>query len=708
MSPQRVLSLWRERWSKSAGAPRRIPYVDGKINLWGQQLAASPVWGVPLLAGVVGGLCVLLLVYISTLALTQTGQTVFSVSILGLALFFRRYHGTFVTLLLLALSLVASSRYLFWRLTGTLVEDFSWDFILGFVLWAAELHFCALFGLKLVARMWPIQRDIAALPEDHTTWPTVDIFVPCLGQSYPALVVAANAAMALDWPYEKIKIYLLDGAARAEVAELAGTLGIQYLSRELDGITPADGLHHALRDARGQLVVVLEVGQAPKPDFLKRTAGEFLHDAHLGMLHTAGHFLTPPLSPRCRSHLGVSDAGGSCAIFRRSALLEEDGVLCESVMSHTHTALNLDALGYNHACIGFTPQDGVSEGPFSVFLVDKPFLNKSLWWRQRCASLRDGLQFYYPLARAVFYTTPVIYLLALAYWVPVSGVQFVAYALPHLCHGLMFKDRLHSPTRIGLWAYLRETLLAWYVFLCTALALTQTLWGKWVHTAGASDNASEGVSPIRGGAGRTFVGVMAIVVVGLVATGARFSELSSGSGFQGEDGLILFSLWNGYHFFALMAAFAVVQETRHIALHQDAMSRMSAVVRLASGRSISCATQNFPGPDLGLQLPVGVVVDAQEVERISLLLGGREFVFPVSADSPDPGVLKVRLREGFAPEFAMLVKMSRSRGENWPKFLPGENADRPFPPWLTAPIVKLFTRARDFLADLVINWSKKK
>jgi cellulose synthase (UDP-forming) len=712
MTPQVILSLWRERWGKAESAPRHLPYIDGKVATWGRGLSASPVWGVPLMGWLVGVLCGLLLIFVATVSLSPKSQYVFSIFVLGLSFLLRRYSGTFVTLVLLALAVMASSRYLFWRLTGTLVQDFSWDFIFGFVLWAAELHFCVLVGLKCVTQIWPIQRALGALPDEDVEWPSLDILVPCQGQSPSQVLEAATAALALTWPPEKIQIHLVDDKARSDIAELAESLHVHYIFQGAEEVT-VGGLNHAVQLTKGQLVVVLGLERFPAPNFLNWAVGAFLHDDRLGMVHTARHFLVPKPSAFLGSFLGNADGGCSCVILRRSAISDEEGILCESVIGDTHTALKLDALGYSHACIGFGTYTGGEitrarlttaglPAVATIFLIDKPFLQHSLAWRRRSSLLRDALEFYYPVAQAIFFLAPTVYLLGGAQLAPVSGDDFSAYAFPHLLQGLMATARLRNPSQMGALAYVRETFLAWYIFVLTALTLTKTQFTRQKYTISAS-------SPVRLPSGkwranlRHVCGVLFLLVV-LLLGGGRLLEGT----FHEQDALVLCLLWIAHHFFTLMAKFAVAQESRQIEWHQKLTLQVPAVVKLNSGHSLRCTTQNFPQMPLALQFPLGVVVGGAAVQRISMFLGGREFVFPVRESSLSAGFLHVHLGHDLGSEFDMLLRMSRSRGANWPEFLPGERADRPLPPWLTRPIVKLVTKVSDYLADLVINWSKKK
>lgn len=705
MNPRRVLLLWRERWGKLSDQPYRLPYIDGKVSLWGKELAASPVWSVPLLTLLVAMLCAVLFALVCTLPLSSNRQYAFSILVLGVALYLRRHKGTFVTLMMVALAFVASTRYLLWRLEATLVQDFSWDFILGFGLWAAEFHFCLLTAAGFATRIWPIQQSSLALPEDRSEWPSVDILIPCQDQDHAAILAATQAALALDWPRDKIKIYLSDGDARPDIAELAKSLGVSYLNRQWLADCIGDDLNHVWVKTGGQLIAVLDVAQLPAPDFLHVTAGWFMRESKLGMLHSTQHFLTPLPNASCLTLFKTPALGGSFAIFRRSALEDAQGIQRDSVTPQAHTALKLHAAGYDHACIGFRPV--LAHGPetastAAAFRVDTPFSDRPLRWKLRLSQLQEGLQFYYPLAQAVFYTAPGAYLLGAAYLVPVSYEPFLAYAAPHLLHGLIAKARVSNANQITATAYLRETLLAWYLFVLTALTLIRTSLRPKKHEIGAGQTPKK--ASVAWPAFLSFAAALVYVVAGLVAGGARLQN----AGPLEQEALGFYFLWNGYLLLMLAAVFAVAQESRQIQLHQQLLLRLHVIAKLSSGRTIRCESENFPSLHLVLRLPPMVWSAGEELTHISLLLGRREFVFPVQDALHEGGLLRVHIPAAWVKKYQAVAQLAHARSKDWPEFLPGQNADHPLPSWLTTRIVALHAKALEFLANTIHHWSRKK
>ena len=208
MNPRLMLSLWRERWGKAAGTTFKVPYVRGKINQWTQWLSYSRAWsvtGVPALAILS---CILLLGFMIGIDLAFDSQVEFSFFLVCVALYVRRYAGTLITLVLVALAVIASTRYLYWRLDATVVRNFSVDFIFGFYLFVAECYLALLAFVGLIQSIWPVKLEHASLPLVQDEWPTVDVFILCDDQSYSAIKLTSLAVNKFDWPRKKIKIYL--------------------------------------------------------------------------------------------------------------------------------------------------------------------------------------------------------------------------------------------------------------------------------------------------------------------------------------------------------------------------------------------------------------------------------------------------------------------------------------------------------------------
>jgi len=700
MNPQLILSLWRERWGKTEDKVFKVPYLQGRPNLWSESLLDAWAWSLPGVAVASALLCAFLLALVVSLELSLNSQIVFSVVIVGISLYLRRYGGGFFTLVMLGLSFIASARYLYWRFGSTLSQESDMALVLGFGLCLAELYLWLLTLVNLLGNAYPLKRSPLPLPADRAQWPSIDVLIPCHDHSRVSNELAVKAALALDWPQEKIKIFLLEDCPSDATRALATASNVVCLGYSDNPAGKAGSINQALRDTKSEWVVILEGDSAPSKDFLTRVAGWCVSDAKLGMLHTAHHFLVPAPSTRSLDLFQSPALSGSCAMLRRSMLAEIGGVTQEPVTEQAHTALKLQAAGYGHACIGFAKIENPSPNPnpspspspspphqmpgvdprtpapLEVFRVDHPFSGNTLRHRQRLAFLQEMLQFYYPVVRLIFFTAPLAYLLAGVNIIQTSAGLLAAYALPHLVQGYMAQARLRGNTRFPLRAELWQTLLALYLLVPTAITALRTKFSQWISAFKSQEIAKDDA----------FDGLVAwpyAIVLGLNLTGfmaGMFQFFASGSE---RHGLALFYLlWAGYNFLLLVAMLAVAEESRHIRGHIRRQSQLPATLRLPSGRYISCSTRNFPENCLALTPRVPVMLKAGTAVNVSIFLDYREFVFPAQVASDQENVLWITIESAMQTSYRALATAVFSRGPDWPQWLPAQDADHPFPAWL--------------------------
>jgi len=141
-------------------------------------------------------------------------QAIFGVLGFVVFLVFNRLPGRTVSIMLAVLSCIISFRYIYWRLTETL--DFSgfWQTFLGSGLVMAELYALTVLILSYFQLIWPLDRKPVAMPDDPDEWPTVDVFIPSYNEPLEVVRPTVFAALALDWPPEKLRVHLLDDGRR--------------------------------------------------------------------------------------------------------------------------------------------------------------------------------------------------------------------------------------------------------------------------------------------------------------------------------------------------------------------------------------------------------------------------------------------------------------------------------------------------------------
>ncbi len=708
MNPRLLLAIWRERWAKAQSKAATTPYLQGRANLLSGRLTHMAIWSVPGVT-VLAGLCCLLVFFILLRAeFSFTGQLVFSILFVGLAIFSYRYEGTYISLFLIALMAVVSGRYLYWRFSATLAPEMGPAFVCGFILCVAEAHVWLLSTLGVAKAVWPMEQPQVSLPNEPSWWPTVDIFVDCDEQSFAEIKSTAMSAMALDWPKNRLRTYILDHSHRGDIRKLADSLGCIYLPDPENSTNRASAINQALSQSSGDIVALFDCEWKPPTDFLKVTIGWFVRDEALGMLLTPQHFLAPPASQLSLETLNGFDLEGTCAMLRRSMLMEAKGVPLEPVSKNAHTAIRLQKLGYSTSYFGFNelPQRSNQRRPITaelktefatkVFRVDPPFLDHSLPWKQRIAFANSMLKFYAPAPYLVFLVAPLAYLLADVQPIQASAELFAAYALPHLIHAHFVQQRMQREDRLRTLADLRETLLAWYMLVRTAATLIRTELGNWAKAL--KTGKSEAKAPIDRRIALLYLVIFSSSMAGLVSGAVRLMDWQPNS--QELVVHVLFLCWTVYNLLILAAMLAVAEESREIRRHISLQTHLPAMIKLPSGRTLSCVTENFPEMALALKLPTSAVIDNGQTVSISIFHQDREYSFPAEVNLEDELVLRAHIEGPAQNVYRALGVAAYSRGRNWPKWLPDQDADRMLPLWLSRIFMALRMMVREFVADV--------
>ena len=123
------------------------------------------------------------------------------------------------------------------------------------------------------------------------------------------------------------------------------------------------------KQLNGEFVAIFDSDHVPMRSFLRMTLGWFLRDPNLGLVQTPHQFYSPdPFERNLGQFRRVPNEGelfhrlvqdgndlwnasffcGSCAVLRRSALDEIDGIAVETVTEDAHTALRMQRNRLEH------------------------------------------------------------------------------------------------------------------------------------------------------------------------------------------------------------------------------------------------------------------------------------------------------------------------------------------------------------------------
>ena len=91
----------------------------------------------------------------------------------------------------------------------------------------------------------PLERKPVMLPKNTDLWPTVDIYIPTYNEPLSVVRPTTLAALSIDWPADKLKVYILDDGKRPEFGEFAKQVGAGYLTRPDNNHAKAGNMNSA-------------------------------------------------------------------------------------------------------------------------------------------------------------------------------------------------------------------------------------------------------------------------------------------------------------------------------------------------------------------------------------------------------------------------------------------------------------------------------
>lgn len=647
---------------------RRIRYARMQMRMLGhRRLFASSVKFVRALAGWMGWQSLLVQVLVLVVAvpvvwltvttpLTADQQLTLGLLSFGSALFLRSLPGRYITQVLIVLSLVASTRYLYWRLTETISFDTWLSGLFGSGLFLAELYAWIVWALGYFQTAWPLERKPVPMSPDLDRWPTVDVLIPTYNEPLKVVKTTVFAAMAIDWPKDKIKVYILDDGRREEFKAFAEEAGVGYLTRTGNKHAKAGNINAALKRVNGEYVAVFDCDHIPTRTFLQIAMGWFAKDPKLAMVQTPHHFFSPdPFEKNLGTFKKVPNEGelfyglvqdgndlwnatffcGSCAVMKRSALDEIGGIAVETVTEDAHTALKMHRKGYSTAYLAIPQAAGFAteslgghvgqrirwaRGMAQIFRLDNPLFGPGLKLAQRLCYANAMLHFFYGLPRLVFLTAPLAFLLLGSQVIQASALSIALYALPHLLHANLTNSRMQGEFRHSFWAEVYESVLAWYILRPTLVAFVNPKYGKFNVTAKGGLNQKEFFD---WDISKPYLILMGLSLLGFVVGIIRLLWEAS----PDVDTIVLNLIWTAYNLMMLGASIAVANEARLVRASHRVQMKLAAALRLPSGRSVVCVTSDYSDGGVGVSVPEPVKLQAGDPVKLVLQRGMDEFEF---------------------------------------------------------------------------------
>ena len=557
----------------------------------------------------------------------------------------------------LALGTGVVIRYLYWRTTSTLppVNDTA-SFVCGITLYGAELYSIAMLAISLFVVADPLERAPAPRLADDDL-PTVDVFVPSYNEDRDLLAVTLAAATSLRYPADKLSVHLLDDGGtdqkcldedpdkaraarrrRAELTQLAADLGVTYHTRPRNLHAKAGNMNSALADTDGELVAVFDADHVPMPDFLEQTVGHFRRDPRLFLCQTPHFFSNPdPIEKNLATFhampsenemfYGVIQRGldkwnaaffcGSAAVLRRAALDEVGGFSGISITEDCETALDLHARGWNSLYVdkpmisGLQPETLASfigqrsrwcRGMFQIFLLKNPVFKRGLSLAQRICYLSNMSYWFFPLFRLPFLFAPLLYIWFSLQIYVANLHEFFAYTIVYMVVNVMMQNYMYGSVR---WPLVSEL----YEFV-QSIHLSRGLISVIANPRKPTFNVTDKGMTLE----KDFLSELAapyFAVFGLILASQAYAAYRYFAEPDGNDLLVVVSLWNFLNLLLAGAGLGVVSERRveTASLNRAAELAIGTVIVPVTIASISprrCEITAEPGA-IPSHLPRGTV-----------------------------------------------------------------------------------------------------
>jgi cellulose synthase (UDP-forming) len=661
---------------------------------------------------------VLFLGFTGILELTWPQQLVLGILTVLVAIWMDRSSSSYlVTLTLMLASMYSTFRYGFWRIATTGKFFFnpgsSWGWLDAFfisMLLIAEAYAFVILFLGYMQTVWPLRRTPVPLPDDPQVWPSVDLLIPTYNEPLSVVKYTALASMNIDWPADKLNVYILDDGKREEFRRFAEEAGIGYMTRDDNAHAKAGNINRALARLDSPFVAIFDCDHVPTRSFMQMTMGWFLRDRKLAMLQTPHHFYSPDPFERNLGQFriipnegelfyGIVQDGndfwnatffcGSCALLRRTALDEIGGIAVETVTEDAHTSLRMQINGWNTAYINIPQAAGLAterlsghvkqrirwaRGMIQIMRTDNPLFATGLRPAQRLCYFNAMTHFLYALPRLIFLTAPLIYLVLGQVNVPGYWAAILAYALPHLFLSSITNSRIQGNHRHSFWNEIYETVLAPYILLPTMFALINPKAGSFNVTAkGGVVNRRFFDRYIA----RPFLLLMGFNLLGVLCAIPRFFQFPGGDlqfplnllarMYDGNhEGTIIMNLiWVGFNTIILGVCSAVAWESQQRRQTVRIETGVPVDAKMPNGSVVHGVTTDMSSGGLMMKMERDFTASSGDSIKLTMPLLDGTAILPATVIDVSGNVMRAQFDPLTLQEEEALTMVLYSRADTW-------------------------------------------
>lgn len=412
--------------------------------------------------------------------------------------------------------------YIVWRAIFTIpdVATYGWiTFFCGIFLWIAE----ALSLAEALANYKELsQYELPEMPIIPTAcmdefFPEVDIFIATHNEETQLLFKTVNACTRIKYPFkDRVHVYICDDTKRAEVEELAATMGVGYFGISDNKLMKAGNLNNAIRQTKSPLIVTFDADMIPNSEFLletvpyfalpkfkkdengvwvKKSQDEIDENERMGFVQTPQTFYNPDLFQynlysedrvpneqdyffrhvnSGKNHTNSPIYAGSNTVISREALEKVGLIATGTITEDFETGLKIQMEGYT--CIAIDKPLAKGLAPTSVKALIKQrerwargcifslrrihlLLNRKITWGQKFSYGACRLYWGTFTRRLAFIMAPLLYVL-LDIPVVICGIKgLLIFWLPaNLLHSIALK-KVSGGIRNARWSNTIDTIL---------------------------------------------------------------------------------------------------------------------------------------------------------------------------------------------------------------------------------------------------------
>ncbi|MFN3402806.1 MAG: glycosyltransferase [Cytophagaceae bacterium] len=331
------------------------------------------------------------------------------------------------------------------------------------------LNFALLFKLMRMLHEWYHYLDISVPAKPvRTKEYSVDVLTTaCPGEPKEMIINTLKAMTKITYPHTN---YLCDEGNDPELKKVCEELGVIHVTRTEKIDAKAGNINNALKNATGELCVILDPDHVPIPEFLDRVLPYFEDPdvgyvqcvqaygnrresfVALGAAEQTYHFYGP--MNMCMNSYGTTQAIGANCTFRRSAL-DSIGGHAAGLAEDMHTSMLLHAKGWKSVYIpelltrGLVPsslsayykqQLKWSRGTFDIFFTTFLKNFRKFTWRQRVHYMTVPLYFFYGVIDFINILIPILSLFLAEYpWI-IDFKDFIRMILPLIIITLLIRQ----------------------------------------------------------------------------------------------------------------------------------------------------------------------------------------------------------------------------------------------------------------------------